>query len=184
MKKALLFTGLALLFALGLAVSSSYADNWSWAESYVTGRFNATPATTEKSEFLLVNGMDLIGAPVKDSQGELLGLISMIEIDSQGHAFAVINHGSYEYYGEGGGFTPVPFEALQISKPELGQMTVALNMDERQLEAAPFYDPSVTDSRQYEASIYRFYGIQPYWTEENLGSQGTSSGEDRALEVE
>ncbi len=178
MKKALLFTGLALLFAVGLAVSSSYADNWSWAESYATGRFNVTPTTTQKSEFLLVNSSDLIGASVKDSKGELLGLISMIEIDSQGHAFAVINHGSYEYYGEGGGFTPVPFEALQISKPELGQMTVALNMDERQLEAAPFYDPSVTDSRQYEANIYRFYGIQPYWTEGNLPNEESPSGGD------
>jgi len=128
MKKGLLFIGLALLLAFGLAGSSSYADNWGWAESYASGRFPSTPSTMEKGEFLLVDSVDLIGAPVKDSKGELLGLISMFQIDSQGHAFAVINHGSYEYYGEGGGFTTVPFEVLQISKPAPGQITVALNM--------------------------------------------------------
>ena len=186
MKKELLFFGLALLLAFGVAPGKSYGQSESnvlegeyyyYEESTIvpdTSAMESTVAeaiTPAQGNFALLDGMDLIGSPVKDSTDELLGLISRLQIDARGHAFAVINHGSYEDCGEGGCFTPVPFEALQISKPAPGEITVALNMDERQLEAAPFYDPLVTDSRQYEASIYLFYGIQPYWTEGNLGNQ-------------
>ncbi len=187
MKKELLFFGLALLLAFGLARGKSYGqmesnapgDQYYYYEEQgaivpdTSAAENTGPEayTPAQGNFALLDSKDLVGASVMDSKGEPLGLISGLEIDSQGHAFAIINHGSYEDCGEGGCLTPVPFAALQISKPTFGQITVALNMDEKRLEAAPFYDPTVTDSRQYEASIYQFYGIAPYWTDQNLTGQ-------------
>ncbi len=120
-----------------------------------------------KGGFLTFDSSDLIGAPVKNSHGQFLGLISEVLIDNMGHAeFAVINHGSYEKYGSSGRFTPVPIAALKISETRSGQFKVVLNSSEAKLEAAPFLDPTKTDNPQYEADIYRYYGIQPSWTEE------------------
>ncbi len=120
----------------------------------------------QAGSFMNYDSMDLIGAPVKNPDGELLGLISRLEIDSGGHVLAVINHGSDEYYGPGGGYAPVPFEALKVSEPEIGQVQAVLNTDEKGLEAAPFFNPLKMNDRQYEAQIYQYYGLQPYWTAE------------------
>ena len=38
-------------------------------------------------------------------------------------------------------------------------------MDTEHLDSALFLDPTKVGSRQYEADVYGYYGIQPYWTE-------------------
>lgn len=166
------------LLGFALAGSNSYADNWSWAQAYAEGRsFHSSASPMEKGEVLFVDSRDLIGAPVRDPKGEVIGLVNSLLLDSGGHAFAIINHGSNEEYGEGGRFTPVPFEALQVSRSTSGENLVALAMNEEQLESAPFFDPTETQNRQYEANIYRYFGIQPYWTEENLSHEDSMSFE-------
>ncbi len=107
---------------------------------------------------------DLIGAIVKDPHGDFLGLVNQLWVDTGGHAFAILNHGPDELYGDGGGFTPIPLEAFQIAEPEPGQLRVVLNSSEKALEVAPAFNPVESTDLQYEADIYRYYGIQPYWT--------------------
>jgi hypothetical protein len=113
---------------------------------------------------MMFNSSDLIGAPVKDSHGELMGIVNEVMVDSGGHAFAVINHGDYNLTGPGGINTPVPFEELRISQKKGGQDTIVLKTDMEHLDFAPYLDPLQTYGRQYEANIYEYYGIQPYWT--------------------
>jgi sporulation protein YlmC with PRC-barrel domain len=120
--------------------------------------------TAGKSKLMELNSLNLIGASVKDSHGELMGIVNEVMVDSGGHAFAVINHGDYDLYGEGGVNTPVPFQELRISHAKGGQYTVVLKTDMEHLDFAPYLDPLKTNNRQYEASIYEYYGIQPYWT--------------------
>ena len=124
-----------------------------------------------KSGFMTFSTFDLIGAPVKNQRGELLGLVSWVEVDSAGDAIAIVNHGPDAYYGDGGGYTPVPIKALRISEPAAGHLTVVLNSNEKKLESAPAYDPTRGHDRQYETQVYRFYGLQPYWTEEGKCQQ-------------
>jgi len=112
----------------------------------------------------MFNSSDLIGAPVKDSHGEPMGIVDEVRADSGGHAFAVINHGDYDLYGESGVNTPVPFEEIRISQGKGGQDIVFLKTDMEHLDFAPYLNPLKTHSRQYEANIYEYYGIQPYWT--------------------
>jgi len=140
--------GLVLLLSLGL-VSGAYAKGH-----------------TGKDGFMTFDTFDLIGAPVKNPREELLGLVSWVEVDSAGDAIAILNHGSDAYYGDGGGFTPVPIKALRISKSAAGHLTVVLNSNEKQLESAPAYDPTRDNDRQHETQVYRYYGLQSYWTEE------------------
>jgi hypothetical protein len=136
--------GMVSLLILGMTGSVSYANG-----------------VTEKSDSMTFNSMDLIGAPVQDQEGHPIGVITMLQIDSGGRALAIINHGDHDKYGEGGRLTPVPFDALKLSG-ETGKVDVVLNIDEDQLEAAPFFDPTKSDSR-YAGDVYRHYGIQPSW---------------------
>ena len=118
-----------------------------------------------KSEFMEFNSSNLVGAAVEDSCGKVVGIVNEVMVDSGGHAFAVINHGDYDLYGESGVNTPVPFEEIRISQRRGGQDIVFLKTDMEHLDFAPYLDPTKTNNRQYEAKIYEYYGIQPYWRE-------------------
>jgi hypothetical protein len=152
------FVALVTLLSLGLAASVPYA-----------------PSSTGKSQFMTFNSFDLIGVPVENSQGDFLGLVNWVMIDSQGQAFAVVNHGDFGPYGPGGINTPVPVAALRISQTKAGKENIVLNRDVEHWDLAPFLDltldfaPSLdlteTNDPQYEANIDRYFGLQPYWTE-------------------
>jgi hypothetical protein len=147
MNKTVFMLALVSFLSLGLVASNSYAAG-----------------TTGGSGFMMFNSYDLIGAPVKDSHGEI-GFVDEVMVDSGGHALAVINHGDPDLYGESGVNTPVPFQELQISQTKAGQDIVCLKMDTEHLDFAPYLDLTKINSRQYEANIYEYYGIQPYWTQ-------------------
>jgi hypothetical protein len=146
MKKAIFILALVSLLSIGLLGSGSYA-------------------ATMGEDSAFSNSFDLIGGSVRDSHGEYLGVINQVLIDSGGHAFAVINHGDYDLYGESGVNTPVPFEALHISQGMSSPENIVFTMDTEHLDFAPYLDPTRPVDRQFEADVYRYYGIQPYWTE-------------------
>jgi hypothetical protein len=122
-------------------------------------------ATRGRSGFMVFNSYDLIGAPVKDSHGELMGIVQEVMVDSGGRAFAIVNHGDYDLYGVSGVNTPIPFQELQISQTKGDKDTVVLKTDMEHLDFAPYLGPTGRFNRKSEANIYEYYGIQPYWTE-------------------
>ncbi len=133
------------LLVVGLVVSNSYA-RWSMG----------------KSQSLSCARTDLAGAIVKNSRGDMIGIVSRVE-DDGGQSFAIINHGPDSLYGEGGGFTPVPVGALKNAKPDPkldNVLTVALSKTEKQLEAAPFWNPVKMGTHKYEAKIDNYYGAK------------------------
>ncbi len=142
-------TALLALLSVGLVASAAYAK-----------------APMEKSGFMTFDSYDLIGVPVRNSQGRFLGLVNGIMIGSDGQAFAVVNHGDYDLYGPGGVNTPVPIAALQISETKYGKEKIVLNTDTEHLDFAPYLDPTKSHDRQYEANIDRYFGLQPSWTAE------------------
>jgi hypothetical protein len=118
----------------------------------------------ENEQPLSCNRSDLIGAFVKNSRGDVIGVVNSVE-DHGGQSFAIINHGSESTYGEGGRYTPVPVGALRLedsgAHPSEQLKTVVLNRTMRELEAAPYWDPTKIDDPTYEARIERFFGVQP-----------------------
>lgn len=148
MKRMISTIALVSLLSLGLVVSVSYAG-----------------APMGKGGFTTFNSIDLIGARVENSRGRFLGIVNGVTIDSEGHAFAIVNHGDYDLYGPGGANSPVPFAALRISEAKSGMGEVILNTDMEHLDFAPFFDPTQSSNRQTEANIYLYYGLQPNWTE-------------------
>ena len=147
MNRTVFMLVLVSFLCLGLVASNSYAAG-----------------TMGKGSFVTFDSHDLIGASVRDSSGEFLGIVSEVMIDSGGHAFAIVNHGDYDLYGEGGANSPVPFEALRISQSKSGKERVVFKMDAEHFDFAPYLDPTKPINRQREADIYLYYGIQPYWT--------------------
>jgi len=121
--------------------------------------------TAERGRFMELDSRDLIGAAVENSCGKVVGIVNEVMVDSRGHAFAIVNHGDSDLYGDGGVNTPVPLQELRISQAKRGQEVVSLKTDMEHLDFAPYLDPLQTSSRSYEARIYEYYGIQPHWTE-------------------
>jgi len=145
--KKIFVVALVSLLSVGLAASASYAKS-----------------PMGKGGFMTFDSFDLIGVPVKSPQGTFFGLVNGVMIGSDGQAFAVVNHGDYDLYGEGGVNTPVPIAALRISETKSGKEMIVLNTDTEHMDFAPYLDPAKSNDRQYEASIDRYFGVQPSWS--------------------
>ena len=101
----------------------------------------------------------LIGAQVKNSDGEVLGSINDFVFDKEGRViFGVLDHDSK--------YVAIPFSALSISGATPEEARVVLNVDKQKLDAAPEFDraKAMTD-RKWAGDVYRYFGQQPYWTE-------------------
>ncbi len=120
------------------------------------GREMVIPQDWGKDAF---KGSKIIGATVNDAQGTKVGSVEDLMVDpSTGRApFFVLDHD--------GKYSAVPIQYLRYS--DKGQNFV-LNMDKAQVAQLPTFDkknwPNLTD-RTWSSSIYRFYGMRPYWEE-------------------
>jgi len=111
----------------------------------------------------LYRGSKLIGADVGNAQGENLGDIKDVVLNSRGHIeYAVLAFGGFMGMGEK--YFVVPWAAL---KPAPGQKPAdrdhyVLNMDKERLKNAPGFDknnwPNMAD-RSWAEQIYAFYGV-------------------------
>lgn len=144
MRKMLMVLALAAVFGLTLFVNG-----------YTMGSKAKTEATVRYSD---VQG--LIGTEVKNHGGEILGSIQDFVSDQGGHViFAVLNHEGKDL--------AIPYSALSISGAKAEEMKAVLNVDKEKLQGAPVYDraKAMTD-RKWAENVYRYFGQQPYWTEE------------------
>lgn len=146
MKNLSIITAMIFLLSLGAFVPRAFASTQTTNGSYMT--FNTD---------------ELVGSPVRNPQGALLGIVDGIMIDSEGHAYASVNNGDADLCGSGGVDTPVPIAALQISKQNSGQAKIVLNTDMEHMDFAPFLNPLRIDNIQYDANIYRYFGVQTHW---------------------
>ncbi len=118
---------------------------------------------------------DIQGTVVKNQSGERLGAIRDVVVDSRGQvSFAIIGGGapSLETYplgaewlwglGIGEKSIAVPFAALNLDHPG----NVLLNATREQLESAPAYQAGDLSDTKRAENVYRFFGQQPYWSEE------------------
>jgi len=103
----------------------------------------------------------LMGATVQSKNGKVAARINDLVIDSKdGHiAFLVLDR--------------VPGRAEQVAVPfnelSMSGHVFALNTTGEKLEAAPSFNESADmGNREYAASVYRSFGVQPYWTEEQM----------------
>ncbi len=106
----------------------------------------------------------LIGLTVTARDGEQLGQIFDLVVDSHGRVdFAIVNQPAFEEFP--GRSVVVPFSILKIAKLKSNKISVIFNADKEKFYEGPDWGyENLTNPRQ-AASVDRYYGIQPYWTE-------------------
>ncbi len=122
--------------------------------SFATGS-NASGSTFEWG-FMTSQTMGLLGIPVINPAGEMLGIVNAFMDDSEGHvAFAILWIGPWDI--NPARYVAVPISALSISGKKPSQMTVVLNIDRRTLDSAPSFDKAKDlKNTDRAAGIYRY----------------------------
>jgi len=106
---------------------------------------------------------DLLWTRVQNLQGKYLGMVSNFVVDSQGQvSLAIIDRGSLRV-NESENLVAIPFDALRWESK--GDYFV-LNINKQVLAGAPAFHKNIDVSNPaFAANMYRFFGLQPSWTE-------------------
>ena len=100
-----------------------------------------------------------MGATVQSKDGKAVARIDDLVIDSKNGRVALLVLDQVP--GRGHSQLAVPFGDLSMSGS-----VFALNSTEDRLAAAPGFDEFVdTNNSQKAEDIYKYFGLQPYWTE-------------------
>lgn len=110
----------------------------------------------------ILSASSLIGDGVVNPEGDDLGKVEEIMIDTPtgNVAYAVLSFGGF--LGLGDKYFAIPWQRLQL---DADNKRLILNVDKQALENAPGFDkddwPNV--DMNYVTSVYSHYGVQPYW---------------------
>jgi sporulation protein YlmC with PRC-barrel domain len=147
-----IMTIVALVLAFGFVFVAAYAG---------TG--------ISKDRFRSFEASKFIGTMVKEPSGESVGTIQDFVLDSNGHIdFVILSHSFYGFNGE---YIPypiprhtvaVPFSAITIRPNE---KIAVLRFSREKLDFAPNFAKSDLNNRKWAENDYKYYGLQPYWTE-------------------
>jgi sporulation protein YlmC with PRC-barrel domain len=153
MKRIMTLTALILAFGLVFMFANAYA-----ASGMSKDRFRSF----EVSKF--------IGAKVTDSTGVWEGTIQDFVLDSNGHIdFVILSRDFYNfntnyipYYPVPPQTVAVPFSAIRLN---LKEKIALLKFSGSKLDFAPTFMMSDLSNRKWVEKDYKYYGLQPYWTE-------------------
>ncbi len=146
MKKSVYLTAVSLALAFSLAAVAVYASESSsqgWDRSYQTS--------------------EILGSPVMNHQGQYLGRVQDFVFDPDGHVtFTVIGNWRWNWRIINENSVAVPFTALTYDHQE---KHLVLDMSWEKLQSAPRFSKKELSDRQLAGEVYRYFGLQPYWTE-------------------
>ena len=127
-----------------------------------TAATTTAPARIAAGRFTTYDTTNLVGLNVKARDGVVLGHIDELVVDSNGHLdFAIVfMPGVF-----GGRYVVVPFSTLMISKGKSDKISVVFNSDKEKFYEGPDWVLTRLSDPKQAASVDRYYGIQPYWTE-------------------
>jgi hypothetical protein len=106
-----------------------------------------------------------LGKEVKNSEGAYLGKVRDFVWDSDGNvSFAIVSRGGFLGFFEEK--VAVPYSALTYDE-EKQYFTCAISED-RFANAPELEDEANLHDFVFAGSVYRYFGLQPYWTEESM----------------
>ncbi|MEJ2033464.1 MAG: PRC-barrel domain-containing protein [Deltaproteobacteria bacterium] len=154
--KKMMITASALLFSITLTTGAMAAGEYGSEAGQSSSQSEQVQATQQEQQVKSTN--KLIGRAVMGHQGQEIGNISDIMIDTQTGqvAYALVSSGGVLGMGENQYI--VPWNALHID-PQTNQL--ALDMSKDQLKDAPKGQTVAT--RKQAEKIFQFYGVAPYW---------------------
>lgn len=109
----------------------------------------------------------LVGLTVKARDGVELGQIFDLVVDSNGHLdFAIVSQPGFDEFS--GRLVVVPFRTLMISRGKSDKISVVFNADKEKFYEGPDWASENLSNMKQAASVDRYYGVQPYWTERGV----------------
>ncbi len=114
------------------------------------GDTNMTPADPSQ---------DIRGRKVIDANGADIGDIDDLLIDDTEKKVRFLQVASGGFLGIGERKLLIPVDAIK----QIDAKTVRIDRAREHVAAAPEYDPKLVD-QTYVDSVYRHYGVMPYWT--------------------
>ena len=163
-KRGMVMTALIFVVSLGFVAPNAHAGevmSKGWDKAY--------------------EASDIIGARVWNLQREDLGRISDLVIDDHGRVeLAILSSGWSLRMGEK--LIAVPFAALTYDSTERHYV---FYISKERLESAPAYDKAALTNHTRVEDIYKYFGQQPYWTEEGevlVPAMGQSMQEEKPEE--
>jgi sporulation protein YlmC with PRC-barrel domain len=117
----------------------------------------------------VVPAKTIVGSDVVNPNWESLGKIEDLVLDASAGriAYAVLSFGGF--LGMGDKYFAIPWNAFKFNLPP--ESRIVLNVDKKLLETAPGFDkdnwPDVANS-DWGKSIYKHYGLTPYWEVNSL----------------
>jgi sporulation protein YlmC with PRC-barrel domain len=147
MNRIITAVALVLIFGLGFAFTNAYAgDRMSqgWYRAYET--------------------KNLIGTPVENPLGEMVGSIQNFVVDPSGHVdFVIVKHTFYwEYVPRPSQTVAVPFKDIIVRPSE--KISI-LKFSAWKLDFAPKLETNEIGLRHWADRDYSYFGLRPYWTE-------------------
>jgi hypothetical protein len=117
-----------------------------------------------RSGFTTYDTTKLIGLTVRARDGVELGQIFDLVVDSRGHVdFAIVTQQAIEEFW--GRLVVVPLSILTISKAQSDKISVVFNADKEKFYEGPDWGYENLSNLKQAASVDRYYGVRPYWTE-------------------
>ena len=129
-----------------------YGQNPNWGESN-----KPTPKPMAQKWSKAYDFKKIVGTPVKNEQGEELGNIHDMVVDSRGHVpFAVLSHGGF--WGIDEKLVAVPFRDLNFD--QMGKDFV-LNATKENLDSAPSFQVTDLSNQKWAEDVYQHFGQHP-----------------------
>ncbi len=111
------------------------------------------------SETIALKDADVRGRHVRDKDGEDVGKVEDLLIDSAEDKVRFLLVASGGFLGLGKEKSFIPVDAItRITDDE-----VRLDQTRDRVAGAPSYDPELVDQRPFHEDVYGHYGYTPYW---------------------
>ena len=183
MKKSIyvsaLAAGCSLLFAAG-GIAAEEKSKSEQREQEKQGYSLQQARQEQKSPYAqqLMTADDLGGAKIQNQQGEEIGSVDKVVLDSKDGQIAYVVVTSGGFWGVGGEKAVIPWKAVQLQQ-EAGEdePILTVNVSKEQLMNAPQGDVEEIMDRQQAEQIHQYYGVAPYWEGQQQGQQGQQQRE-------
>jgi hypothetical protein len=107
-----------------------------------------------------------LGRPVTNTDGVYLATVKDFVADHGRISFFILSRGGV--LGVGEKLVAVPYGALSFKADD---RTFTMNISPEKFAAAPSYDRALLADRSWAGDVYRYFGQQPYWTEEEKSTE-------------
>ena len=130
----------------------------------------------------LMTANEIEGMKIQNQQGEEIGSVDKVVLDSQDGQIAYVVVTSGGFWGVGGEKAVIPWKAVQLQQQAEGDKPMLMvNVSKEQLKNAPQGDVEEIMDRQQAEQIHQYYGVAPYWEGQQQGQQGQ---QQRELQME